>query len=318
MNLQNSSKSSPESRPNPIFVMGITERSGTTFLFDLLTIHPDCLSVQERVPEDFFVSKAGFLQRYVDALFLEWEHWKTLDQSQRCFLLECIGNGLISFLTAEKHFQKHVLTKTPSVVGIGNFFELFPNAYLIILVRDGRAVVESGIKSFDWDFRPAVRTWAKAAKAILEFDKIYKASKFKYRIVRYEDLYNNTFEQIKHLLDFLELDTSVYDFNAVKNLPVRGSSQLSKDFNGKVHWSPVEKNRYFKPLERWAGWNDQMHARFNRIAANYLRQFGYEPRDYQANELLWALWDSIVEKKETFKQLLKTFILTIKFRRRQK
>ena len=185
-----------------------------------------------------------------------------------------LGNGIVSFLQS-RIAKKRLLTKTPSVRNLKHFFKLFPKARLIIVVRDGRAVVESGVKSFGWQYEDAFQQWAEAASIIIEFDRIHKASDYQYLIVKYEEVWNNLEEEVKKILAFLDLNIQAYDFDTALNLPVRGSSSTQTDSH-KLTWKAVDKPPDFNPLERWRNWDKAMHARFNWIAGHDMEAFGYE------------------------------------------
>ena len=58
----------------PIFILGISQRSGTNFLSDLLALHPDCDATL--IPEDFFVAHADLLIKFANSLDRIWQHWK--------------------------------------------------------------------------------------------------------------------------------------------------------------------------------------------------------------------------------------------------
>lgn len=129
----------------PIFIIGITQRCGTNFLYDLLRLHPDC-GAPSLIWEDYLAANSDLLDSYVNSVSKLWA--RSLGDGLKDELYRHLGDGLISFLT-EQIDTKRVLTKTPSIRNLGNFFKLFPHARLLILIRDGRAVVESSVKSFD-------------------------------------------------------------------------------------------------------------------------------------------------------------------------
>ena len=56
-------------------------------------------------------------------------------------------------------------------------FDLFPDDYLIVLVRDGRAVVESKQRSFGETFESAAREWAAGAETILRFAREHASTR---------------------------------------------------------------------------------------------------------------------------------------------
>lgn len=281
----------PAPCPNSIFILGISQRSGTNFLYNLVCLHPDCVG---SVPwEDFLVHYSDLLGKYVDSVSSHWlPAWDVRGDS----LYQYLGSGLLSFLTAQAG-GKRLVTKTPSVHNLSYFFKLFPQAYLLILVRDGRAVVESGVKSFGWDYETAMRAWAEAARVILDFDQANKNSSLRYLIVRYEDICNNCEGELRRVLAFLDLSVKTYDFEAAVHLPIRGSSELKAQGEKTTHWHPVEKTSAFTPLQRWSHWSRSLHERFNWIAGQYLVQFGYEEKRYPANRLLWTVWNRILDSR---------------------
>ena len=73
-------------------------------------------------------------------------------------LYASLGSALVAFLTVDH--GRRLVTKNPSVIGIERVFTFFPTAQVIILLRDGRAVVESCLRTFAWDFDLATRRWA--------------------------------------------------------------------------------------------------------------------------------------------------------------
>jgi hypothetical protein len=92
----------------------------------------------------------------------------------------------------------------------------------------------------------------------------------------------------------------VFDFEAARALPVRGSSFYLGPGHRSVHWEPVEKGPDFAPKERWRSWTRGMHERFEWIAGDQLRSFGYRTvvppvtgsRDAIRHGILDILWRS--------------------------
>jgi hypothetical protein len=279
----------------PIFILGIHGRSGTNFLADLLSLHPDC-AVPSPIMEDYILHHADVLVDYSKSVFWHWSRvptWK-IDDRLEDLLLQGIGNGLIKFINSQAD-KKRIVTKTPSIRNLELFFKLFPDAYLLILVRDGRAVVESCVKSFGWNYEETMRKWAYAAHLILEFDRNNSDSNLKYMILRYEDIHTNPVNQLHQIFDFVGLDVEAYDFEAAINLPVKGSSMFRGQGKKNVHWKPVEKTAEFDPLQRWKDWSRAQHERFNWIAGKYMIQFGYEEERYSTNQHWWDIWNRILD-----------------------
>ena len=317
----------------PIFILGIMQRSGTNYLANLLDLHPDCILCGP-VWEDGLLNYASHLSHYINSVYKQWnERWKVEKKLGPPELLyECLGNGLIAFLNKQKEvyedeksifsdrrfktiLKKRLITKTPSVKNLKLFHKFFPKAKLLIIVRDGRSVVESGMRSFSWRYEKAIRRWAKAAEEILDVVKSESFQAGKLLIVRYEDLYQSPEDELERIFSFLDLDLSKYDFNKAKNLPVSGSSDLLTKKGSEIHWEKTEKDKDFNPLKRWEGWGRFLHERFNWIAGKYLTQLGYEQKAFEGNRIFWRIYNHLLDLKwkiETFIDLLGRGVMLIR------
>ena len=299
--------------PGPVFILGISVRSGTTFLQDLLRIHPGCDVDGVELEEDHFLAYADLLVEYIRRVTSYWKSGPEQLQRERDLVCQCIGDGLVSYLQLQLRNRKQLagqgdekllralVTKTPSVNNLDLFFNLFPSADLLILLRDGRSVTESSVKSFYLSFVEEARKWAAGCAQIKRFTEANRGARL--LVVRYEDLYLETEAEVRRILEFLHLDPEAYDFGAAMNLPVRGSSTLRQ--NGAdwtqtsvapgIHWKPVPKAVDFRPLERWSHWNRAKHERFNWIAGEWLEYFGYEVKHYQGNRWFWTLYNIVLD-----------------------
>ena len=260
-------------RDVPIFIHGILQRSGTNFLWDLLLLHPDCAPPRDPVREDLFLDHSDHLVAFVDAVRGAWDPiWGTFGADLPDRFYAGIGEGLVSFLRTD--VNRRLVTKSPSVSHLDRFFTFFPSARLLILVRDGRSVVQSALKTFPWDFDRICRAWASGADTIRRFQQTEAARANRWRLVRYEDLVDDTEGQLRSLFEFLGLDPARYDFDAARNLPVRGSSWFGQQ-SPRVHWEPVAKDTSFAPKEQWRAWSTQQLDRFDWLAGEQLRAFNY-------------------------------------------
>jgi len=287
----------------PIFVLGITGRSGTNYLRDLIALHPGCEKARSPIWEDFFLSEAHLLLEYVRRVRRRWESWDHAGVGSE--LVANIGDGLLAFLS--EGAEQRIVTKTPSVRNLEHFFELFPSAYLLIIVRDARSVIESAVKSFEADYEAWARDWARAAKRILEFDAAHDNQNSRHRVVRYEDLVTRTREELTGILDFVGLDVNNYDFDAAEHLPTRGSSQLTGE--GAMHWQPVERSDDFDPLRRWEHWSQDRHDRVTWILGAYLGALGYDagPAQAQGGATSQRLRDALMFARIGAKRAAKIF-----------
>jgi hypothetical protein len=312
---------------SPIFLLGIMQRSGTNYLQDILCLHPDCGTGPMR--EDFLLHYADFIQSYISNLSETWRRWID-DEEFTNLLYSNIGNSLVSFLkeqTEEKWLKialqkepslshifkpspQRLVTKTPSVENLDCFFKLFPNSQLIIIVRDGRAVAESYVKSFNSFYEMAMREWAKAAQEIISFiEHNQNSQNKKYYVVKYEDLCNNNQEELLKIFDFLGLNPDLYSFEEASKSAVRGSSSFRGD-DRSLHWKSVKKSNEFNPNLRGSNWNQMLHQRFNWIAGEYLVKLGYEKK-YEDMNYLWKIWNHLEDFKWWGRNKIKSVVYAL-------
>lgn len=260
---------------DPIFILGILPRSGTNHLWDLLHLHPACVPARAPIREDLFLEHSDHLATFVTAVRSSWDpNWGAFPDDLARKLSGSLGDGLISFLSDGR--DGRLLTKSPSVHHIDRFFTFFPDARLVILVRDGRSVTQSCMATFGWAFERGARSWAAAADEIRRFTSDgHGEYQGRYLVVRYEDLVQDLHGSLGPVLRFLELDEKDFDFKAAEELPVRGSSTYFGPDHGSVHWDPVPRREDFDPIERWRSWDREQHERFEWIAGDQLRHFGY-------------------------------------------
>lgn len=277
------------SKQHPIFVLGILQRSGTNYLNNLLLLHPD-VKPAGLVWEDFFLAHGDLLAEYAESVQRRWPPQWVDEVSAELgpkALLQYLGSGLVNFMEAQyrnrlgkgvyaapDRMPVKLVSATPSVRNLHLFFDLFPNATPIIIVRDGRALVESGVRSFGWDYDEAMRMWANGARRIQEFCE-NPEHEGRFLLVRYEDLYTCTSEVMGKVLDFLGLDHSRFDFAAAENLGIMGSSELMKS-EGRVHWKLTDKSAGFNPLARASEWSPALNSRFAWIAGKNMQELHYE------------------------------------------
>jgi len=259
---------------DPIFIHGILPRSGTNFLWDLLLLHPDCAPAVDPVREDLFLDRSEHLVAFAEAVRGAWDpRWGEVGPELVRRLDAAIGEGLLSFLWADR--ARRLVSKSPSVHNLERFFCFFPTARLLVLIRDGRAVTQSCMDTFGWDFERAARAWAEAAREIERFGVTHAERADRWRVVRYEDLVDDLDGTLPGILRFAGLDPSTYDMEAARALPVRGSSTYFGPGRSSVHWEPVEKGPAFSPSRRWLSWSPRQLERFEWIAGDEHRALGY-------------------------------------------
>ena len=273
----------------PVFILGIRHRSGTNMLLDVLVRHPSCVAHSD--PEDFLVSCLRDINKYVGTLEKK-RRSKQFRSDNRQELSETIGEALLRYITKNiktEKFQvtvpKRVITKTPSVEGLQYFREVFPDAYLILLIRDGRSVVESTVRSFDADFDLSCKRYATATKIIASFMGT-DPNPDKTILMRFEDYIGNKRETVETLLRFLGLSTEIFPFEDLEIMPIRGSSELKQKKGDSIHWEPMAAKIAFDPRHRYSEWSEFQHSRFDWLAGEALEKMGYE-RSRKSNALFF-------------------------------
>lgn len=261
----------------PIFVLGLLPRSGTNFLHRLLITHPDCVSCHAY--ESYVLERIDRLQTYVQETHQKW-------CQQRPIMPElfhaCLGKGITNYLYQMTQCyqsidvaRQRLVIKTPSVENLESFFQFFPDSQILLVVREGRAVVESHARSFDSDRVQIMHDWAAAAGKIAKFTQQESAHSQQVLVVRYEDLHMQTAKEVGRVLDFLNLNKSDYDFESALNLPVFGSSTFGKAKDEKFTWKIRPKAPDFDPLNRAANWTSEANEKFEEIAGEHMRYFNY-------------------------------------------
>lgn len=281
MNAQEPQANDYPAAPQCVFILGITHRSGTNLLVNLLALHPNC--DVHAIPEDFLTSELQQLAQYSRRVASHWNPtWG--DKDTIAGLERDIGTGLQRYICrnidddrpngSDPAVRRVVATKTPSVAGLGEFRRFFPDTSLVIVVRDGRAVVESGMRSFGWSFTAACERWASAARSIHRFCE-HDQNPTRTLVVRYEDLIKERANTARSLFEHIGLDSTMVNETTLADLPVTGSSELINSAAKRVHWQPAPADAEFQPLERFTAWSKHKHARFNRIAGAEMKCFGY-------------------------------------------
>jgi hypothetical protein len=170
---------------------------------------------------------------------------------------------------------RRILTKMPSVRNIALLPRLFPDAHLIVLVRDGRAVTESCVRTFGWSYERAMRHWADAGREIMAFEEWARTNEYdRFVRVRYEDLMADERGVISTLLEFVDANPGDLDLDVIDRLPIRGSS-LVRDDTGGMTWRPIDKPAEVDTIDRTAHWDRSQRDRFDWLAGDVMDAFGY-------------------------------------------
>lgn len=274
-----------------VFVAGAMERVGTNYIGRLLLAHPEVCRPEGHWELPLLDVAAEFEQTH--SQFLGRRAEGRLDYSFERFA-RCFGDGLMQLfveravdVTSTTRFLLH---KNPSTRGLDRFRAFFPDARLILLVRDGRDNVNSLLRaagfrdSSSWSPRRLAylaiyaRKWALSARRIL--DCLERDDDC--LLVRYEALHGAPMQTLREIASYAGLALSDEWLAAADSLPVTGSSFYGSEetfkslVDSNTNWRPERKTSSFKPVGRWREhWSRLDRRVFERIAGPELRALGY-------------------------------------------
>lgn len=255
-------------RPRIVFLLALIGRSGTNHLLNLISHHPSVTAALAPFWEDYLLHEAHHLQTFANHTF---GHWAEIagDRAPPPLnedLKANLGEALCRFVTRgiETPFM---VTKTPSVQNLDLMDTFFPREKLIIILRDGRDIMASGMQSFGWSLEESATDWAEAADRLLAFcDQVPNDRRL---IVRFEDLARDPEHVLEKTFRYIGIDPAAYQWNKQHHRQVIGSSSLRREA-GDLDWVPIDKPPDFDPVGRWQSWTAAEKRLFDQRAG---RQF---------------------------------------------
>jgi hypothetical protein len=289
--VQNQNKSQPH---NPIILLSACPRSGSNYLENLLLLHPQCR--KSRVPEDFFLANSETLLNFCRSVADSWDDWWRERLGGPSRLAMHIGTALLRFASPapeeeDRAGDLHLVLRSPTTEGMATATILFPDARVLVVVRNGPATVESGRRSFRWPYEEAMHAWRQSVRRILTF--LASADGSRCQLIRFEDLIGDPAREMARVIVFLGLDPMLYPFNRVDEIPVFGSSSFGRADGEEVHWHPVPRDSSFDPLARAQSWPAHRLARFAWLAGAEQCKLGYI-----VHPLSWVsrVWNVVLDR----------------------
>lgn len=255
-------------RPPAIMIHGIMKRSGTVYTGELLGLHPNLFQHPNQIWEIPFLPLTGSIQELQEEFFLKYENNRgRIGEND---FLPIFGASFIAYLYSMVPEDKRLLAKMPGVQYIDYFHTVFPGENLLLLVRDGRDVVTSTIKTWpQLMFADVCRRWDRSAKMILDFEKHHAGTRG-YWLGRFEDAVMEPEVFVREVCARFSIDELVFPFERIDSLPVLGSSTAKETSKS---W--IEKPNGFNPIGRWHAWSSKKKRTFKRIAGQALIDLGY-------------------------------------------
>ena len=285
-------------------------RSGTTLLTRLIRLHPD---VHCNYQAHFF-TRPPLLESLVAAPEVrEWLNRKSNRWNRGKDLSPVVLRAVSDFIMerdARRENAKVVGDKSPNSILNGKAVDLlhkvYPDGYLIFIIRDGRdTAISHRIQSFidfpehlskedlkiraefqenpepfltgnkslftEKSIRRAAESWVKNVLETNERGKLLFEQN--YISLRYEDLLADSFPQMKRLWAFLGVNTDLED--------LKGAIAAEQQINIDGQWQEEKAEKIAKPIKKGTSgnWQDMFTARdkqiFHSIAGELLQQWGY-------------------------------------------
>jgi Sulfotransferase family len=176
-----------EATLRPILVIGLTARTGTNYLGRLLAAHRDCTRPTS-LYEDYMVFGLRHLNKFIKQASRHWQPSSVGEKQKQ--LRTLLGSSMTKFLLEDaKDQSKRPVFKTPTVWGLAHAHQFLPRCDVIVLTRNGPDVVESGMRSFGWQFERASCFWGDAARYLVQTCEDRRRNDTPpLTIIRYEDL----------------------------------------------------------------------------------------------------------------------------------
>lgn len=255
-----------------IIIHGVMPRSGTVYLGEVLSLHPNLDAYPNNIWEIPLLLTTGDLIKVQKKFFKEGSAYNSKIGEND--LLALFGSSFIGYLYSLAPIGKQILLKVPNVQYLNYFFTLFPHEYLLLVIRDGRDVVNSTIKTWpERDFSDVCKLWNDSMKMILSFRNQCSNKMNRCWIAKYEDCVLDPVFFVKNACKRLQLDENKYPFRKIKKIFVHGSSSLKSD--GQVTWNGIIKPNNFNPIGHWQKWSAGKKKIFKRIAGRTLIDSGY-------------------------------------------
>lgn len=254
-----------------VMVHGIMPRSGTVYIGELLRRHPDLFAYPHQLWEVPALQLTGELRRLQDHFLRGYK--PNLGKLGDDDFVAVFGASIMAYLHQPAPSEKRLLIKMPSVQYLNNFFSMFPFENLLILVRDGRDLVHSTLRTWKrLNFVQVCLRWNRSARIVLKTRKMLQDNGCEgYLFVRYEDALRDAQGFVTDACKSFGLDAGRYPFDSIDSIKVIGSSKLEHN----VTWQFIKRPKNFAPVGYWENWSALRKTIFKAIAGRSLVELGY-------------------------------------------
>lgn len=257
--------------PPSIMLFGVMPRAGTVHVGELLSLHPDVGAHPNQLWELPFLENTDTLLEFQEGFFNGY-HQNTERMGDSDFLA-IFGASFVRYLYSFVASNQTVLVKETSMKSFERFPRVFPDESLLLLMRDGRDLVSSSVRTWPtMDFAELCQRWSDSTHVMLDFVEAH--SRPDYWLVKFEEILDAPDAFVREACRRYGLAAERYPFEEQDNIEVIGSSTMS--VKGQVDWDKhVAAPKGFKPTGHWRKWSEAQKRTFKKIAGAALVRAGY-------------------------------------------
>jgi len=246
-----------------IYIGASAQRSGTNFLARILIEHPSVSRPHGHWewPGLYFSEELKSYSSKLDNRFKKKRKDLPFNANKKIF--QFLGEGYqreFEDVIVDKDAE-FIVHKFPGAVGLENVFRFFPEARLIVLLRNGKDNVDSFYRAATYDkkglsklkkFAASCLVWRNNIKSIYSF---LNNNEKDVLVVDYDRLNKDSYKESLKVLKFNNLKEPENWKNTIENIGVKGSSfykEGEESSNLKsTNWKIEKKTKAFNPNERW-------------------------------------------------------------------
>ncbi len=194
-------------------IHGVMPRSGTVYVGELLRLHPDLYAYPNEMWEIPFLNLAGQIHDLQSQFLRGYKHNR--ERIGGNDFLPLFGSTMLAYLHGFMPPDHRLLIKEPTVSHLGAFPLMFPSEQLLLLMRDGRDVVHSTLRTWpDNDFEEICTRWARSTRAMLDYYDLYRTRTPACWLTCYEEVQQDPEGFMREACRRFELDPERYPFEA--------------------------------------------------------------------------------------------------------
>jgi hypothetical protein len=251
---------------------GVMPRSGTVYASALLRLHPDIHAHPNQVYEVPFLAQSPALVAFQQQYFADYPRNATR-MSENDFM-PLFGSALLRYLYSFVPEGQRLLVKEAGVDHLGRFPLVFPWEHLLLLLRDGRDLAHSTLRTWpSMDFAQVCQRWAASTRAMLEYERLFRNRSPGCLLIRFEDVVADPAAFVKTACREFGLNAKSFPFESMDEVGTSGSSSVFE--RGQVSWHRRERPKDFRPVGHWHAWPARRKDVFKRYAGDALIEAGY-------------------------------------------